>query len=435
MEHLRDLVYYRADVDSIPRLSRDEEEALLHCIRLAREHRIPVHLGTLAKRRLIEGNQPLIIFLAQKYRPGFHRLHLDDLIQEGNLALLAATEHCHHIGDTFSSYAAKAVRTAFLHAQSYDQPMYVSPSILHTLRERGELGDNVLLHSCSIDRPLNGYDTKTLADTLTTPAPDITPQASEDTTKWVEALLAGLTERQRQLLSLRYGLDPADAREHTNIEIAQMLNLSETNVCETLQRAINACRRIYEHTTQGAACPPQQQLREQHPPHRYVEPHNEKMAHKRLEQYEKLQAAFASLRAQEQRITSHTLSAAAHVDSRVAREFIRTYRDTEYEQERTGADQKRLEEAYALLQAQERPITAPTLCQMAQVSATAAGAFIRKKAGDEQGRLLAAYERLQAQGVKPIGKGRLAQAAQVSKNTAAGFLRSSISHYPQGLPV
>ena len=203
--------------------------------------------------------------------------------------------------------------------------MYVSPSILHTLRERGELGDNVLLHSCSIDRPFNGYDTKILADTLTTPAPDITPQASEDTTKWVEALLAGLTERQRQLLSLRYGLDPADAREHTNIEIAQMLNLSETNVCETLQRAINACRRIYEHTTQGAACPPQQQLREQHPPHRYVEPHNEKMAHKRLEQYEKLQAAFASLRAQEQRITSHTLSAAAHVDSRVAREFLRTY--------------------------------------------------------------------------------------------------------------
>jgi hypothetical protein len=71
MERLRDLVYYSADLDRTPRISREEEAFLLHRIRLAHEGVIPVHLGTLAKRRLVEGNQRIVIFLAQKFRPSF----------------------------------------------------------------------------------------------------------------------------------------------------------------------------------------------------------------------------------------------------------------------------------------------------------------------------------------------------------------------------
>src|SRR5712692_2192666 len=425
MERLKDFTYYLADLDAIPRLSREEETQVLYHLQLTHEGRLPAEVGIQAKHRLIEGNQRLVIFLAQKWRPSFRRLHLDDLIQEGNLALLDAAEHGHHLGETFSAYAAKAIRSRFLKVRSCDQPLSLSPSILRTLSEHGELSDNVLFHACSLDRPLGQSETNTLADTLIAPVCDMTPQASEETLALVETLLAGLTERQRQLLHLRYGLDPADAHEHTNIEMAQMLNLSEVNVCETLQRALNACRRLADRITQRAADPSQQPpIRKQGVPHRYVEPYNERMARKRHEQYEKLEAAFALLRTQGERITSHTLSAAAHVDSRVTREFLRTRRDMQVEEERQHVEERRLEEAYATLQAQGTPITMPVLCRMAQVSAGVAGAFIRKKAGNEQERLLAAYASLQAQGVKPIGKGRLGQAAQVSKSTAGQFLRT-----------
>ena len=60
----------------------------------------------------------------------------------------------------------------------------------------------------------------------------------------VEGLLSELTERQRQVLRLRYGLDEADGRECSLAEIAARLDTTETGVSETLKKALAVCRRL-----------------------------------------------------------------------------------------------------------------------------------------------------------------------------------------------
>jgi hypothetical protein len=167
----------------------------------------------------------------------------------------------------------------------------------------------------------------------------------------------------------------------------------------------------------------QQEQGNLHAPYRYQEPRDERMAHKRLEQFQKLEEAALALRAQGKPIGAKRLAALAHVDDRVAAEYVRTHRDEAYERVQQQAEQERLEEASALLQAQGRPVTLNRLCQLTGVGIKSASMFLHARAGNAQERLETAYAQLQARGVKTIGRKRLAQAAQVSQNQAERFLR------------
>jgi ferritin len=135
-----------------------------------------------------------------------------------------------------------------------------------------------------------------------------------------------------------------------------------------------------------------------------------------------LQDAFARLRAEGTRINAKSLAATAHVDHKVAKEFLRTHWNDEMEQEQLLRDHDSLEQAYALLQARGEPITSRALCKVAHVDLTQVGAFLRSKAGNEEQRMHEAYARLQREGVTPIGRGRLARAAQVSRDRSAKYL-------------
>lgn len=386
-QSLHDLPYYRADLARIAPLTREEEATLVEHLRLARRGALTTHEVTQARHRLVEGNQSLVLFLALKCHTGFQRVGLEDLIQEGNLALLEAAEQCPYRGETFSGYASLAIRRGFTKARCHDWPLYLSRDVLSALYKRGEVHNNVLLHACSLDRPVERSDDEMLAA-----PPLILTTTTDDREKsaLVEALLAGLTERQRQVLYLRYGLDPADQREWSHVEIAQHLGIPESSVTQTLKRALAACRRLYEQRLR------QQAHRQDNPPppRQYQEARNEQMARKRLEQYQKLQGAEATMRAQGRRISAKRLAALDHVDDRVARAYVRTHRDEAYEQAQRDAEQQRLEEAYATLQAQGSPITLDYLCQLASVGIKAASTFLDAKAGNARERLQTAYAEL-----------------------------------------
>ncbi len=413
---LSDLVYYRADLRRIAPLTREEEALLVGQLRLARQGLLPAQLARQARQRLVEGNQSLVIYLARKYHASFRRLDLEDLIQEGNLALVQATERCPYRGETFSGYASLAIREGFAYARCHDWPIYLSRDVLSGFHQRGEIEDNALLHACSLDHPVQeGEDRAPLAETLAAPPTLLAPNMDDAAkTRLVEMLLAGLTEQQRQVLRLRFGLDPADQREYPLAEIAERLNLPETNVSQALKRALAACRRLYAQQGQG---------RSPRAPHRYQEARDERMAHKRLEQFQKLEEAALALRAQERHLGAKRLAALAHVDDRVAREYVRTHRDETYEQVQHQAEQQRLAEAYASLEAEGIPQTLDRLCQRASVGVKSASVFLQAKAGNNRERLAAAYAQLQGQGLNKIGRRRLAQAAQVSEHRAELFLR------------
>ena len=416
----RALDYYLADLDTIPPLTREEERHLVHHLRLAYEQpSLPLELVTRARQRLVEGNQRLVLFLAYRYYRRFRRLDLEDLIQEGSLALVTAAMHCSYQREAFSGYASVAIRGAFAQACTQDYAASISRGLLSGLCKQGRVDEHATLYACSLDHALSSGDGDLLLSETLEASPLVLPSLNEETTqasRQVEALLAGLTQRQRQVVRLRYGLDSTDGREWNVWEIAQHLHLTETGVSRTLKQALAACRRQALAEQQG-------EQSQQHDPHRYQPPHNERMARKRLDQFAKLQEAEQNLRAQYQRLTAKRLAGLAHVDDRVAREYVRTHHDPAYEALLEAREQQRLEDAYAALQAQGQPVTLDRLVGLASVSLKQASLFLKTKAGDHQERLVSAYAQLQAQGFKTVGRKRLAQAAQVSQHRAELFLR------------
>jgi RNA polymerase sporulation-specific sigma factor len=405
-----DPTYYDTDLAHIPPLTRQEEARLVQHLRLA--HNQPLAsspYATRARQRLIEGNLRLVYFHALKYRRLSTRSSLDDLIQEGNLPLVQATERCPYRDRTFSGYASQAIEWALKTLWVREQSLSISTGAFYHLYQERKLGETPsLLPVRSLDQPVAHEEQRPLGETIAAPPLLLTSgeEAHAAKTALVNALLARLTPLQERVVRLRFGLGPLDGRERTQVEIAQELGLSEYNVSATLQRALHSCRRLYEDGlrprsgTRGV--PRQDQLRACQ------------------ERTRRLHEALAALYAQGWPVTTRTLAAQAQVPARAARDFLRT----QVAAETRGQDeQQRLEEAYAALQAQGSTITAPGLCKLACATPRATAALLRAKAGNEEERLTAAYAQLQAQGLKTIGRKRLARAAQVGVQRAARYLR------------
>jgi len=415
----RALTYYRADLDRIPPLTREEETTLVERLRVAREQTLPPEVVTAAKQRLVEGLQRLVMFLALKQAPRFVRHDLEDLIQEASLALLEAIERCAFLRESFSGYASYVIRRAFALARTRDFPVSITHDVLRELAKRDQIAGNPLFCADSLDTPLEGTDDLILADTVEAPAP-VSREGSEDPQKstLVESLLSGLSERQRVALRMRYGLDEADGREHSIAEIAAHLGISDTATGSLLKHALISCRRLAEKRgVFGHERPHTVPLQPVAPPRRPAQQANPLVQHKKLQQAEQ------QLRGQWERITANRLAEVAHVDKHIAREYLHTHRDPAYEAELFERAQQPLREACAQLEAAGQPITIPALVKLTHLGSKLIGAFLNARAGNAQERMTLAYQKLQTEGWRKIGDRRLSQAAQVSEHRAKLFLR------------
>lgn len=97
---------YLSQMGSIPMLSRDEE------LRLAK---LAFEGDKDAKSKLVESNLRLVVSIAKKYSS--NNLELLDLIQEGNIGLMKATEKFEYKrGHKFSTYATWWIRQGITRA-------------------------------------------------------------------------------------------------------------------------------------------------------------------------------------------------------------------------------------------------------------------------------------------------------------------------------
>jgi RNA polymerase nonessential primary-like sigma factor len=407
----RALTYYRADLNRIAPLTREEEATLVERLRLARGHTLPPEVVTAAKQRLVEGLQRLVMFLALKQAPRFVRLDLEDLTQEASLALLEATERCEFVRENFSGYASYVIRRAFATAWTRDYPVSITRDILLELAKHDAIKGNPLLSADSLEMPLEGTDDLLLADTLEAPTPfSAETSADPQKTALIERLLSRLSERQRLALRMRYGLDEADGRERSIAEIGARLGMTDSAVRSLLQHALISCRRLAARQDATGRSP------------RHVGPAC--AARLSSQQEAKLQQAVQAMQERGERITGNRLAAVAHVDTQVARAYVRTHRDPAYEALLDERDHQRLAEACALLEAQGQLVTAQALVHLTHIGARVIGAFLNARAGNAQERLTTAYAQLRAQGHKKIGTRRLSQVAGVSEHRAGLFLRA-----------
>jgi RNA polymerase sporulation-specific sigma factor len=183
-----------------------------------------------ARALLIEHNLRLVAYIAMRYQ--YSGVELDELIAIGTLGLIKAV-------DSFK--ADKGSRIATYASRCIDN------EILMLMRARKKGGRDVSLHeSIGIDGEGNEITRMdVMEDTAVKDLADYAALA-EDVKHLYRAMKESLSERERQIVAMRYGLHPASAGEVTQREVAVNLGISRSYVSRLEKGALEKLRKNLE---------------------------------------------------------------------------------------------------------------------------------------------------------------------------------------------
>ncbi len=272
---------YLREIGRVPLLSAEEEVRLakrmergrLELLKPAtnRDHLL-IEDGEEAQRRLTEANLRLVVSVAKKYIG--RGMSLLDLIQEGNIGLIRAVEKFDYTkGYKFSTYATWWIRQAITRAIA-DQartiriPVHMVETINRLIRisrrllqdlgreptseeiaEQMEISPEkvreiikVSQEPVSLETPIGEEDDSHLGDfiedhTALAPADAASHQLLKEQ---VEDVLESLTERERKVLQLRFGLD--DGRSRTLEEVGKEFHVTRERIRQIEAKALRKLR-------------------------------------------------------------------------------------------------------------------------------------------------------------------------------------------------
>jgi RNA polymerase primary sigma factor len=275
---------YLREIGRVPLLTGEEEVRLAQIMERGKIERLRAERlrvapnrryleeGEEAQRRLTEANLRLVVSVAKKYIG--RGMNLLDLIQEGNIGLIRAVEKFDYTkGYKFSTYATWWIRQAITRAIA-DQartiriPVHMVETINRLIRisrrllqdlgreptseeiaERMEITAEkvreiikVSQEPVSLETPIGEEDDSHLGDfledhTALAPAEAASHQLLKEQ---VEDVLDSLTERERKVLQLRFGLD--DGRSRTLEEVGREFHVTRERIRQIEAKALRKLR-------------------------------------------------------------------------------------------------------------------------------------------------------------------------------------------------
>ena len=266
---------YLKEIGRVPLLSAEEEITLAKTIERgnspdATEEEIKA--GSIAKKKLTDANLRLVVSIAKRY-VGRGMLFLD-LIQEGNLGLLKAVDKfAYSKGYKFSTYATWWIRQAITRAIA-DQartiriPVHMVETINKLIRisrqllqDKGreplpeEIAEKmdisvervreimkIAQEPVSLETPIGEEEDSHLGDFIE----DQEAVAPDDAASFIllkeqiEDVFSCLTDRERKVLYLRFGLK--DGRPRTLEEVGQHFNVTRERIRQIEGKALSKLR-------------------------------------------------------------------------------------------------------------------------------------------------------------------------------------------------
>lgn len=275
---------YLRDIGAIPLLTAAEEVTLAKAIEAGKRagQRLESSLGNEeralalreqeyglgARRKMIESNLRLVVSIARRYSG--RGLPLSDLIEEGNLGLMRATEKFdYHRGFRFSTYATWWIRQAVTRALASQSrivrlPIHVSEMMndvskashklsqelgreptneeiareVHLTPERVREIVKVSQQPVSLEQPFGrdgeGPVTEMVEDkAIGQPADRVTLAMLREE---VRAALRGLTDREQRVIALRYGL--SGEQLYTLEEVGKVMGVTRERIRQIEKEAL-----------------------------------------------------------------------------------------------------------------------------------------------------------------------------------------------------
>ena len=255
---------YLKEIGQVPLLTPEQEVEMARRVEEGDEN---------AKRQLEEANLRLVVSIAKHYTG--HGMSLMDLIQEGNLGLIRAVEkYDYRRGFRFSTYATWWIRQSITRAIA-DQgrtiriPVHMVENInkvnrasrdlmqalgrdptpeeiaeeIHMSPERVREIQKISREPVSMETPVGDEEDSSLGDFI---RDDASPVPADEAARvmlkeQIREILTDLTDREQQVLRLRYGLD--DEHPRTLEEVGRQLSVTRERIRQIEAKALRKLKR------------------------------------------------------------------------------------------------------------------------------------------------------------------------------------------------